>query len=283
MTTPAKHDDLVFDIGFHTGEDTAFYLAKGYRVVAFEANADLIAKGKLRFGDAIAAGRLTIIEGAICGKTGGPAEVTFYLNAENSEWGTVSPDFSARNAQSYNAKSREMRVPLIPIQEVIARHGLPVYAKIDVEGVDLEVLSAFADFDAPPDYVSIEAEAADFDALIKEMETLRDLGYRAFQVVQQRTIPGSIISTQKTSGAQLNYRFPRSSSGAFGTDLEGDWLSYDATVERHRALFESYRRWGPNSALNKLVGRKPIAALQLLVRRPLPGWYDTHARLAPPS
>ncbi len=35
-------EDLVDHVGAHKGEDTAFYLAKGYRVVALEANGELI-------------------------------------------------------------------------------------------------------------------------------------------------------------------------------------------------------------------------------------------------
>ena len=37
-----KHKDLIFDIGMHKGEDAEFYLRKGFRVVAFEADADLV-------------------------------------------------------------------------------------------------------------------------------------------------------------------------------------------------------------------------------------------------
>lgn len=33
---------LIFDVGMHLGEDSDCYLRKGYRVVAFEANAQLI-------------------------------------------------------------------------------------------------------------------------------------------------------------------------------------------------------------------------------------------------
>ena len=276
-------DDLVFDIGFHTGQDTDFYLALGYRVVAFEANPDLIAAGKGRFASAISDGKLHIVEGAICGTRGGPAEISFYLNPKNSEWGTISPAFDQRNSTSYGADSLETRVPLVPIQDVIAQYGVPAFAKIDVEGVDLEVLSAFADFSIKPEYVSIEAEALKFDDLVAEMQVLQSLGYQSFQIVQQRTIPGTTLTTTDRSGAKLSYTFPKSTSGPFGRHLDGRWISFDEALQRHGELFEAYRRWGPNSALNRLVGRKPIAALQLLVRRPLPGWYDTHARLQPPD
>ena len=31
-------ENLIFDIGFHKGEDTLFYLLKGYRVIAVDAD-----------------------------------------------------------------------------------------------------------------------------------------------------------------------------------------------------------------------------------------------------
>jgi hypothetical protein len=34
--------NLIFDMGLHKGEDTDFYLRKGFDVVAFEANPFLI-------------------------------------------------------------------------------------------------------------------------------------------------------------------------------------------------------------------------------------------------
>jgi hypothetical protein len=41
-----KHADLICDVGFHRGEDTAFYLKKGFRVVAFEAHPRLAENGR---------------------------------------------------------------------------------------------------------------------------------------------------------------------------------------------------------------------------------------------
>ena len=35
---PARQRDLVFDFGFHRGEDTGYYLAMGQRVVAVDAS-----------------------------------------------------------------------------------------------------------------------------------------------------------------------------------------------------------------------------------------------------
>ena len=39
-------EELIYDIGFHKGEDTLFYLLKGYNVVAVDADIELIKKVK---------------------------------------------------------------------------------------------------------------------------------------------------------------------------------------------------------------------------------------------
>src|SRR5690348_14857053 len=44
-----KTDGLIYDVGLCDGDDTAFYLAKGFRVVAVEANPALVAAAKQRF------------------------------------------------------------------------------------------------------------------------------------------------------------------------------------------------------------------------------------------
>ena len=56
---------LIYDFGMHKGEDTEYYLKKGFEVVSFEANPELAAHCRERFAEEIAAGRLTIVEGAV--------------------------------------------------------------------------------------------------------------------------------------------------------------------------------------------------------------------------
>jgi 16S rRNA A1518/A1519 N6-dimethyltransferase RsmA/KsgA/DIM1 with predicted DNA glycosylase/AP lyase activity len=57
--------NLIFDIGLHQGEDTEFYLEKGFEVVAFEADPVLADQCRRKFSDQIADQRLVIVEGAI--------------------------------------------------------------------------------------------------------------------------------------------------------------------------------------------------------------------------
>src|SRR5271156_3521479 len=84
MDLAKKYGDLVYDVGMHQGEDTDYYLKKGFRVVGFEANPKLVAKSRSRFADAIREQRLIIVEGAITDKPAGTNEstVSFYENAK---------------------------------------------------------------------------------------------------------------------------------------------------------------------------------------------------------
>jgi FkbM family methyltransferase len=100
VKTVAKHADMVFDLGLHQGEDTAFYLAKGFRVVAFEADPELIAQCKEKFASEIAADRLHIVEGAIVDSPAEGDTITFYKNPEVTVWGTVDPTWRDRNARA---------------------------------------------------------------------------------------------------------------------------------------------------------------------------------------
>jgi hypothetical protein len=101
--------NVIYDVDLHKGEDTDFYLKKGYDVVAFEANPDLIAHCRGRFQCQIAQGRLLIIEGAI---TAEPAKrsVSFYKNTHNTVWGTIRADWAQRNA-ALEAGSLKIEVP----------------------------------------------------------------------------------------------------------------------------------------------------------------------------
>ena len=64
LDTP-KDKNLIFDVGLHRGEDTEFYLKKGFRVVAFEANPELVALCSQKFMPFMNQGQLNIIQGAI--------------------------------------------------------------------------------------------------------------------------------------------------------------------------------------------------------------------------
>ena len=85
--------DLIADIGMHDGQDTDFYLKKGYRVVAVEANPELVEAGRQRFTHEIESGRLTIIHAAI-GASAGP--VKLFVNDRKTDWSSIHEHIAGR-------------------------------------------------------------------------------------------------------------------------------------------------------------------------------------------
>ncbi len=220
----------------HLGEDTDFYLKKGYKVVGVEANPHNVKYCRARFEFQISQGRLHIISGAIVSNRNG-GFVTFYQN-EKSNWGTVEKDRANWNLIR-GKPSVEIKVPIIDTQCLFSQHGIPHYIKIDLQGQELAVLSILKSLPSIPQYASlnlgvwdqITSEKIDSTKLSRALDTFVELGYKKFKVIQQATIPGSKIKTQDLHGVRLDYTFQRHSSGAFGTDLAGEWASYRKAIE----------------------------------------------------
>ena len=257
-------DDLIYDLGFHRGEDTAYYLRKGYRVVAFEANPDLVAQAGRRFEAELASGRLELVQGAISASQ--ETHVTFYKNPRNSVWGTTSKDWVTRNGQTVT----QIAVPVVHLEDHLRRTGTPYFVKIDIEGADRLCLEALLALEARPATVSIESTKAGFAELRLELDLLERLGFRRFAAVQQAHIGGRQILTHSRQGERFAYRFEQGSSGGFGEDIDG-WAGRAEIERQYRSIFARYRRSGDGSLVNLAVRRVPV------VRRLLASWYDTHA------
>lgn len=269
----APVDDLIYDVGLHRGEDTAFYLALGYRVVAFEADPENARHCRDRFASEIADGRLTIVDGAIAPP--GTDSITFYRSSRLSMWGTTDAEWASRRDEM--ADFEEVTVPTTDFREQIDLHGMPHYLKIDIEGADRHCLEVVGDLDARPRFVSIESEKFSWEELIAEFDLLESLGYRRFAVVQQANIPGRMIRTSDRHGRHLEHRFERDASGAFGGDV-APWLTREAALERYEKVFRDYRRFGEDSWIRRRrLGRAALSRLPRYTGRSYPGWYDTHA------
>jgi len=75
--------DLIFDIGLHNGDDAAYYLHLGYRVVGIEASPPLAAECAKRFEQETRQQRITIINAGVLGEAG---VFTFYRNLLDNGW-----------------------------------------------------------------------------------------------------------------------------------------------------------------------------------------------------
>jgi len=279
----AIQSDLVIDIGLHKGEDTAFYLAKGFRVVSVEADPDLARECQARFVRELSAQRLRIMEGAIA--EGGP-KVSFYKD-DNSVWGTVNQDWAKRN-EKLGSHNRLIEVNVIDISQIFTDFGIPYYLKLDIEGSEHLVLTAMLALHDTPPFLSMESEKVSFKKLLWELRTLRKLGYRRFKVVQQQFISGTTIQTTDLTGRTLVYTFEPEATGPFGDEAAGRWLNYYQACLKYVWIFGLYKLFGHNGLILKHPGRvdrglRPglYRALMRITGTAFPGWYDTHAALGP--
>lgn len=287
IDTP-KHKDLIYDVGMHKAEDTEFYLRKGFRVIAFEADPDLVCSCRNRFKEFIVQGQFTIVEGAIVDLDAidaGQKKVQFYKNDDVSVWGTVCVNWAERNAK-LGTSSSKIEVDAVDFAGVIQEHGMPHYMKIDIEGCDMVCINILKKFSERPDYVSIESDKTSFANIKREINALIDLGYDCFQAVEQSVIP--LPQSPPYPPREDKYvaqRFEKGSSGLFGAELGDKWKSKHEILRQYRTVLLGYYLLGDDGIVNqwKFRGAWRLRSLtrrflSLLTNAAVPGWYDTHAR-----
>lgn len=211
--SPVPSGAVAYDIGANNGDDTEYYLRKGLRVVAIEANPTLARQLEHRFAHAIKAERLIVLNIAITDT--GCQLIDFFINDSNDLLSSVV-------APAIESKSfRKISIPARRLSDLIADHGEPFYVKIDIEGSDQDVLrDLFAAGHRPP-FVSAEAHT------IEVFCHMVAAGYERFKVVvgahsHKQCYRNGIIDN---TGRQIAYHFPMGSCGPFGDDVPGSYVS----------------------------------------------------------
>ena len=244
-TPSALNPRLIFDVGMHVGQDTDFYLKKGFSVVAVEANPILAAQAEKRFETALRDGRLTILNIGI-GEERSQAE--FHVNLELSEWSSFKPATASRGMPT-----APVTVEMNTIADLVHAFGTPYYLKIDIEGLDGAAVKGLCECPVKPRFVSFEnGDLHLFDALV-------GFGYTRFKFINQADVPGFACPTPAREGGTIEYSFPYGASGPFGDDTPGAWLDADAMrpiLQQHAAE----RASGTYDAVKS-------------------GWFDLHARI----
>ena len=158
--------------------------------------------------------------------------------------------------------------------------GVPYYVKIDIEGADQLCLDALSSCELRPPYVSVETSLDSRREAERQFTTMRDLGYDAFKIVNQRLNAQYTCPDPPREGAFVDVRFDTLMSGPFGEETPGPWLSFDRAWRRYRAILVEQRVFG----ISGLLGTTWLARVYSGVRRRLlgapVGWYDLHARHA---
>jgi FkbM family methyltransferase len=261
--------NLIFDFGMHRGEDSEFYLKKGFQVVAVDANPQLCEEVGKRLEAQVKSGQLTIVNKAVSDK---PGSIKFYLNSRHSIWGTASPDWAERNSR-IGAYSTEIEVEATTVQALVEQYGMPYYMKIDIEGNDLLVLQGLIGLPEAPEYVSIESEKDSFRGLRKEFDILSRLGYTEFNIVNQRKVAYQRCPSPPQEGESCVHIFKEGATGLFGKELPGRWMSAERAIDAYRPIFLRYALTGDDPFIRTPKLRRILQRIGFKA-----SWYDTHAR-----
>jgi FkbM family methyltransferase len=252
-------DNLVYDVGMHTGQDTAYYLFKGYDVVAIEANPQLVQRAEKRFRDAIDDNRLRILQVGVAAESG---EADFFISTKKSVWSS----FDKANATKEGSGFEAIRVRCVPFREILHQYGVPLYLKVDIEGNDCLCLDAL-DTEHLPKYVSVEMSHLDGGS---DIQRLAELGYTDFKFSRQNDLtvldptrlPTYLKSRQRAADLglrghivrrtrnlwlrahrprQAGWIFPKGASGPFGEDLPGHGIDAADAMRIWQALSDAGR------------------------------------------
>jgi len=193
--------DLAFDVGAHVGDRTACFARLGARVVAIEPQPDLAAWLRWQFrGEP----RVVVLES---GLGAAPGRATLLLSRRTPTVTTLSPGWIELVEQSAGfarvAWQERHEVPLATLDGLIARHGLPRFCKIDVEGFEAEVVRGLSQ---PLPALSLEYVPAAAGVALAAIGRLLELGSYRFNV---------------TRGERLRWLWP---AWRGGPEIE-DWLA----------------------------------------------------------
>lgn len=174
--------DLAFDVGAHVGDRVASFRRLGARVVAVEPQPALLRILRLFYGRK----RDVVIEAVLLGASIGRAD--FRINVDNPTISTASTAFvdAADGAPGWEGQrwTRTVRMPVTTLDALIARHGVPAFIKIDVEGFEADVLAGLTN---PIKALSFEFTTIQRDIAHRCIERCAALGFSTFNAALGET------------------------------------------------------------------------------------------------
>lgn len=145
-----RRGDLVFDVGAHIGVKTRAFLSLGAKVIAVEPNPECVARLGQTFRVELETNRLHIVASAVAGKNG---QITLTIFDAQSAITSGSSEFVDYARSGGFERSTTMTASAVTLDELITQFGLPTFLKLDLEGMDADVLHALSQ---RPPYLSFE-------------------------------------------------------------------------------------------------------------------------------
>lgn len=185
--------DLVFDVGAHIGDRVASFQRLGARVVAVEPQPSMVRALRLLYGRS----RSVVIEALAVGRE--PGRARMLINVDNPTVSSVSPAFveAAHGAPGWESQrwSETADVAVTTLDALIAKHGVPAFIKIDVEGFEAEALSGLSQ--------AVPALSFEFTTIQREIglaciERCSAMGYGRFNAAlgESQTLIGEWMDAQ---------------------------------------------------------------------------------------
>src|SRR5438105_9169613 len=154
-----RQADLVFDIGSHVGDRLGSFRRLGCRVVAVEPQPRLVRILRRLYGR----DPEVVIEPVAIAAA--PGNIELFVNFDNASLTTASSGFvaAASAAPGWRGERWPGRLvaPAITLDQLIERHGEPIFAKIDVEAFEAEPLAGLSR--------PLEAFSFDFTTILPEI------------------------------------------------------------------------------------------------------------------
>jgi len=206
--------ELIFDIGTSEGNDTSFYLRKGFQVVSVEADPVTFLAYVERFANEIAEGKL-IANNNTAGRFAGQ-EVAFWRNDKDQ---ALSSRYKSNKPQYLDTQTA-YSIKSIDWSSLLELRGIPHYCKVDIEGGEVDFLSSIESLSVAPEYIS--AEAKRFDVI----EELHRIGYERFKLVDQKALASFVSPNPPREGLYVPENNAKRGSGLFGSELPGPWIDF---------------------------------------------------------
>lgn len=196
-----KTGDLVFDVGSHVGDRVAAFRRLGCRVVACEPNPPLVKTLRLIYGRDAS----VTIERVAVGAT--PGEIELSINIDNPTVSTASKDFvkASEGAPGWEGQNWDKRVTvaMMTLDALIAKHGMPAFMKIDVEGFEAEALAGLTQ---PVAALSFEFTTIQRDVAHACLKRCAELGYTRYNAAlgESQTLVHDDWQSAEAIGAWLD-------------------------------------------------------------------------------